>query len=105
MARRRAPYLWHETGTARMGRDPRTSVVDSDGQAHGIEGLYVADQSVMPTAGCVNTSLTVMALALRAGDHIAGARAADVHPASSSQACPWDPAASIASGRVAGANE
>ncbi|MGZ3365326.1 MAG: GMC oxidoreductase [Caulobacteraceae bacterium] len=76
LARRRPPYLWHETGTARMGSDPRTSVVDADCQAHGIEGLYVVDQSVMPTAGCVNTSLTVMALALRAGDHIAGAKVA-----------------------------
>jgi choline dehydrogenase-like flavoprotein len=76
LARRRPPYLWHETGTARMGADPNTSVVDADCQAHGVEGLYVVDQSVMPTAGCVNTSLTVMALALRAGDHIAGAKAA-----------------------------
>ncbi|HEY4029503.1 MAG TPA: GMC family oxidoreductase [Caulobacteraceae bacterium] len=75
LARRRAPYLWHETGTARMGADPATSVADSDCQVHGVKGLYVADQSVMATAGCVNTSLTVMALALRAGDHIAGARA------------------------------
>jgi choline dehydrogenase-like flavoprotein len=75
LSRRRPPYLWHETGTARMGADPRTSVVDADCQAHGVKGLYVVDQSVMPTAGCVNTSLTVMALALRAGDHIAGMRA------------------------------
>jgi choline dehydrogenase-like flavoprotein len=76
LARRRPPYPWHEIGTARMGVDPRTSVVDADCQAHGVKGLYVVDQSVMPTAGCVNTSLTVMALALRAGDHVAGARAA-----------------------------
>jgi choline dehydrogenase-like flavoprotein len=75
LARRRPPYLWHETGTARMGSDPKTSVVDADCQAHGVKGLYVVDQSIMPTAGCVNTSLTVMALALRAGDHIAGTRA------------------------------
>ena len=75
LARRRPPYLWHETGTARMGLDPKASVADPDCQAHGVEGLYVVDQSVMPTAGSVNTSLTVMALALRAGDHIAQATA------------------------------
>jgi choline dehydrogenase-like flavoprotein len=74
LARKRAPYLWHETGTARMGADPADSVVDPDCQVHGIEGLYAVDQSVLPTAGRVNTSLTVMALALRAGDHIAGQR-------------------------------
>jgi choline dehydrogenase-like flavoprotein len=72
LARRREPYLWHETGTARMGDDPRTSVVDRDCQVHGISGLYVMDASVLPTAGAVNTGLTIMALALRAGDHMAG---------------------------------
>ncbi len=72
LARRKAPYLWHETGTARMGSDPATSVVDPDCQVHGIKGLYVMDASVLPTAGALNTGLTIMALALRAGDHIAG---------------------------------
>ena len=72
LARKRPPYLWHESGTARMGTDPKSSVVDPDCQAHGIKGLYVVDQSAPPTAGRVNTSLTIMALALRAGDHIAG---------------------------------
>jgi choline dehydrogenase-like flavoprotein len=48
-----------------------TSVVDPDLQVHGIEGLYVADASVLPSAGAVNTALTIAALALRAGDHIA----------------------------------
>jgi choline dehydrogenase-like flavoprotein len=71
LARRRPPYLWHETGTARMGDDPQSSVVDRDCQVHGIGGLYVMDASVPPTAGAVNTGLTIMALALRAGDHIA----------------------------------
>jgi choline dehydrogenase-like flavoprotein len=74
LARRRPPYLWHESGTARMGEDPANSVVDPDCQVHGIKGLYVTDQSAPPTAGRVNTSLTIMALALRAGDHIAGKR-------------------------------
>ncbi len=70
LARGRAPYLWHEVGTARMGADPKTSVVDPDLQVHGIDGLYVVDASVLPSAGAVNTALTIVALALRAGDHI-----------------------------------
>lgn len=64
--------LWHEVGTARMGSDPATSVVDPDCMVHGIEGLYVVDASVLPSAGAVNTGLTILALALRAGAHIAG---------------------------------
>ena len=70
----RAPQLWHQVGTARMGLDAGDSVVDADLQVHGIRGLYVADASVLPSAGAVNTSLTIMALALRCGDHIAGRR-------------------------------
>ena len=68
----RPPYVWHEVGTVRLGDDPATSVVDPNCQVHGIEGLYVVDQSVLPSAGAVNTCLTIIALALRAGDHIAG---------------------------------
>jgi len=71
IARPQAPYLWHETGTAVMGSDPDHSVVDPNCQVHGISGLYVMDASVLPSAGAVNTGLTIMALALRAGDHIA----------------------------------
>jgi choline dehydrogenase-like flavoprotein len=55
-----------------MGLDPGTSVVTPDLQVHDIEGLFVADASVLPTAGAVNTGLTIVALALRLGDHIAG---------------------------------
>jgi choline dehydrogenase-like flavoprotein len=71
LARRRPPYLWHEVGVTRMGADPATSVVDPNCQVHGVSGLYVAGASVMPTAGAVNTALTIIALALRAADHIA----------------------------------
>jgi choline dehydrogenase-like flavoprotein len=70
LIRRRPPYIWHEVGTARFGADPATSVVDPNCQVHGIEGLFVVDASVLPTAGAVNTALTIIALALRAGDHI-----------------------------------
>jgi len=71
IARRRPPYLWHEVGTVCLGTDPTRSVVDPDCQVHGVRGLYVVDQSVLPSAGTVNTALTIIALALRAGDHIA----------------------------------
>lgn len=71
LSRKRAPYLWHEVGTARMGHDPKTSVVDPVGRVHGLKGLYVADAGVLPTAGAVNTGLTLAALALRTADHIA----------------------------------
>jgi choline dehydrogenase-like flavoprotein len=74
LARVLTPYLWHEVGTARFGDDPGTSVTDPDCQVHGIEGLYVVDASVLPSAGAVNTGLTIIALALRAGDHIAGTK-------------------------------
>src|SRR6185312_12970247 len=70
LARRRAPYIWHEVGTARMGSDPSESVVDVNCQVHDIDGLYVVDASVLPSAGAVNTGLTIIALGLRAGDHI-----------------------------------
>jgi choline dehydrogenase-like flavoprotein len=67
--------LWHEVGTARMGADPKSSVTDANGMVHGIAGLYVSDASVLPSAGAVNTGLTIVALALRMGDAIAGKRA------------------------------
>jgi choline dehydrogenase-like flavoprotein len=54
-----------------MGRDPSDSVVDSSGNVHHVAGLYVADASALPSAGAVNTGLTIAALALRTADHIA----------------------------------
>lgn len=74
VARKQAPVLWHQVGTARMGADPASSVVNADCQVHGIEGLFILDASVLPSAGSVNTALTIMALSLRAGDFIAGTR-------------------------------
>jgi len=61
----------HQCGTARMGKDPATSVVDANLRAHDLDNLYIVDASVLPTSAAVNPSLTVAALALRAGDHIA----------------------------------
>ena len=70
LARHRRPYLWHEVGTVRFGTDPGNSVVDPNCQIHGIDGLFVVDASILPSAGAVNPALTISALALRAGDHI-----------------------------------
>jgi choline dehydrogenase-like flavoprotein len=70
LARRQPPRVWHEVGTARLGADSSTSVVDPSCQVHGVEGLFVVDASVLPSAGAVNPALTIIALALRAGDHI-----------------------------------
>lgn len=69
----RAPELWHKTGGAVMGADPAASVTDAWCQVHGVHGLYIVDASVLPSAGAVNTGLTIAALALRAGDAIAKA--------------------------------
>lgn len=61
----------HEAGTCRMGNDPSTSVTNRFGQVHGISGLYVADNSVLPTVSGTNPTLTIVALAIRTADYIA----------------------------------
>jgi len=60
----------HQCGTARMGVDSASSVVDRNLKAHDLDNLYIADASVLPTSAAVNPSLTIAALALRAGAHI-----------------------------------
>ncbi|MGA2451471.1 MAG: GMC family oxidoreductase [Polyangiaceae bacterium] len=57
-------------GTCRFGRDPATSVLDVNCQAHGVPNLYVSDGSFMPTSGGVPGTLTIMANALRVGRHL-----------------------------------
>ena len=64
--------FWHETGSAVMGVDAKASVVDPQGAVHGVAGLYVADASVLPSAGALNTGLTIIAVAMRTGDAILG---------------------------------
>ncbi len=59
----------HEMGTARMGRDPKTSVLNSWNQCHDIKNLFITDGGCMTSSGCVNPSLTYMALTARACDH------------------------------------
>lgn len=61
----------HLLGTARMGTDPETSVVDEFCRAHDIPNLLVVDGSVMVTSGAVNPTSTITALALRASEHLA----------------------------------
>ena len=59
----------HEMGTARMGRDPKTSVLNEWNQVHACKNVYVTDGSCMTSAACQNPSLTYMALTARAVDH------------------------------------
>ncbi|MEO1485454.1 MAG: GMC family oxidoreductase [Bacteroidota bacterium] len=59
----------HEMGTARMGRDPKTSVVNEYNQVHACKNVYVTDGAFMTSASCVNPSLTYMAFTARAANH------------------------------------
>lgn len=60
----------HQNGTLRFGNDPRTSVLDRNCKAHELDNLYVVDASFFPSSGAVNPALTIMANALRVGDHL-----------------------------------
>jgi len=62
----------HEMGTARMGRDPKTSVLNGFNQSWDVPNLFVVDGAAMTTSACQNPSLTYMALTARACDHIIG---------------------------------
>ncbi len=60
----------HQNGTLRFGRDPKSSVLDPNCKAHDVDNLYVVDGSFFPSSGAVNPALTIMANALRVGDHL-----------------------------------
>jgi choline dehydrogenase-like flavoprotein len=60
----------HHMGTTRMSSNPTDGVVDADCKVHGIDNLYVAGSSVFVTGGSANPTLTLIALALRLGDHL-----------------------------------
>ena len=62
-------FAIHEMGTARMGRDPKTSVLNSFNQAHDVQNLFITDGGAMVSSSCVNPSLTYMALTARACDY------------------------------------
>ncbi|MFT4738053.1 MAG: choline dehydrogenase-like flavoprotein [Cyclobacteriaceae bacterium] len=61
----------HEMGTARMGRDPKTSVLNKWNQVHEVKNVFVTDGAAMTSAGCQNPSLTYMALTARAVEYAA----------------------------------
>ena len=63
-------YGGHHIGTARMGNDPRSSVVDADCRVHGIDNLYIAGAATFPTSSQANPTLTIVALALRLAAHL-----------------------------------
>jgi choline dehydrogenase-like flavoprotein len=60
----------HQNGTIRFGHDPKTSALDANCKAHDVDNLYVVDGSFFPSSGAVNPALTIMANALRVGDHL-----------------------------------
>ena len=64
-------YPGHHIGTARMGDDPRTSMVDAQCRVHGVANLHLAGASVFPTSSQANPTLTAVALALRLADRLA----------------------------------
>ena len=63
----------HEMGTARMGRDPKTSVLNAHNQTHDVANLFMTDGACMASTSCVNPSLTYMALTARACDYAVNA--------------------------------
>jgi choline dehydrogenase-like flavoprotein len=60
----------HQAGTIRFGRDPKSSGLDLNCKAHDLDNLYVVDASFFVSIGAVNPSLTIIANALRVGDHL-----------------------------------
>ncbi len=65
-------FCIHEVGTARMGADPKTSVVNEFQQTHDVDNLFVMDGSSFVSIGCVNPTLTMMALTVRSCEYLAG---------------------------------
>lgn len=62
-------FCIHEMGTARMGKDPKTSVLNKWNQMHDVKNVFITDGSAMASSACQNPSLTYMALTARAADH------------------------------------
>jgi choline dehydrogenase-like flavoprotein len=70
---RTKPYpATHNMGTTRMSARPEDGVLDGDGRAHEVDNLYVADGSVFTTGAAANPTLTIVALAIRQAEHLAG---------------------------------
>jgi choline dehydrogenase-like flavoprotein len=70
--RKRLPIqgVAHQCGTCRFGSDPATSVLDLNCRTHEVDNLYVVDGSFFPSSAAVNPTLTIIANALRVGDHL-----------------------------------
>jgi choline dehydrogenase-like flavoprotein len=73
---------WHLLGTARMGNDPASSVLDQWGRSHDVPNLYIVDGSVFVTSSGVNPTATIMALALRSVEHLIEGRRDQAVPSS-----------------------
>jgi choline dehydrogenase-like flavoprotein len=71
---------YHPMGGLRMGVDPATSVVDTNLKVHGVKNLYVASCAVYPSGGSSNPTFTLMALAMRLGDHLRSMFAGSARP-------------------------
>jgi choline dehydrogenase-like flavoprotein len=71
----------HLLGTARMGSDPETSVVDRWGRSHDVPNLYIFDGSIFPSSGAVNPTATICALAQRGAEHLVRERRSQRVPA------------------------
>jgi choline dehydrogenase-like flavoprotein len=67
-------FCIHEVGTARMGSDPKTSVLNGFCQSHDVKNLFVTDGAAWVSIACQNPTLTMMALTVRACDYIIDAR-------------------------------
>ncbi|OYX35285.1 MAG: oxidoreductase [Caulobacterales bacterium 32-69-10] len=63
---------YHHMGTTRMSDDPKRGVADAFGRVHGVENLHIVGSSVFPTSGWANPTLTIVALALRTAERVAG---------------------------------
>ena len=74
-------YGGHHIGTARLGADPRQSVVDPNCRVHSVDNLHVASAATFPTSSQANPTLTVVAMALRLAHHLAGQRPVNPQPA------------------------
>lgn len=62
--------VWHQVGTCKFGSNPNTTVLDLNCRTHDHDNLYVVDASFFPSMGAVNPTLTIIANALRVGDHL-----------------------------------
>jgi choline dehydrogenase-like flavoprotein len=76
---------FHQVGTTRMGTDPAQSVVDPNLRVHGVDNLYIASSSVLPTTGQANSTLLAVALAMRLASHLTTAVGTPDHAAVSAR--------------------